>query len=205
VAFQFAELDGNLLIRPQSTQELVFPRERFEIWNWDGVDLQKESIWKQNVEREDSIQWRVAQQYINGEFDVVFNDDAKGEAADLVCLKEEEDCIRLALVHCKFTGGKSPGERVGDVVEVCSQAIRSTKWKWKWKFKDLCRHILEREKRLSRVVGVSRFLAGEASDMNRFVRLSRFKEIKPEIVIVQPGLSGTNHTQRASSDTWSST
>ena len=30
--------------------------------------------------------------------------------------------------------------------------------------------------------------------MNRFVKLSRFKEIRPEIIIVQPGLSKANHT-----------
>lgn len=186
-----SELDGNLLIKPQHTQDLVFPEERFEVWDWDGVDIRKESIWKDGAERQDSIQWRAAQQFVTGNFDVVFDDDGAGEAADLVCFKEEDDHIRLALVHCKFTKGATPGERVGDVVEVSSQAVRSAKWKWK--FKDLCRHVLEREKRLSGG-RTTRFLKGIGADMNKFVKLSRFKEIRPEIIIVQPGLSKVNHT-----------
>lgn len=187
-----SELDGNLLIRPQNTQELIFPTERFEVWDWEGVDINKESMWKDGIEHTDSIQWRAAQQFIEGNFDLVFNDDASGEAADLVCLKEEDDYIRLALVHCKFTKGSNPGERVSDVVEICSQAIRSAKWKWK--FRDLCRHVLGREKRLFKVGRPTRFLAGQASDLSRYVKISRFKEIKSEIVIVQPGLSVASHT-----------
>jgi superfamily II DNA or RNA helicase len=187
-----SELDGNLLIRPQNTQDLVFPIERFEVWDWSGVDISKESIWKGNTQRRDSIQWRAAQHFIHGNFDVIFDDDAPGEAADLVCLKEENDYIRLALVHCKFTKGSDSGERVRDVVEVSSQAVRSAKWKWK--FKDLCRHILDREKRLAKDERPTRFIKGHAIDMNKYVKISRFKEIKPEIIIVQPGLSCNEHT-----------
>ena len=190
------ELDGNLLIRPQSTETLTIPEERFEVWDWGSVDLSKESIWKSDVEREDSIQWRAAQHFIDGGFDIVFDDDSAGEAADLVCLKEEHDHIRLALVHCKFSGGDTPGERVKDVVEVCSQAVRSAKWKWK--FRDLCRHITGREKRLAKDNRLSRFLSGRPADLNRFVKISRFKEIRPEILIVQPGLSQQNRTTEQS-------
>ncbi len=182
-----SELDGNLLIVPKDTTEMKFPQERFESWQWNGVDIQKESIWKGGAERHDSIQWKAAQQFINGGFDVVFDDDGAGEAADLVCLKEEENHIRLALVHCKFTRGTTPGSRVKDVMEVSSQAVRSAKWKWK--FKDLCRHILTREKNLQGQGRSTRFLRGRNADLNNFIRMMRFKEIKPEILIVQPGLS----------------
>jgi hypothetical protein len=187
-----SELDGNLLIKPQNTQELVFPEDRFEVWDWAGVDMRKESIWKAGTERTDSIQWRAAQQFISGNFDTVFDDDGAGEAADLVCFKEEDEYIRLALIHCKFTTGTTAGERVKDVVEVSSQAVRSAKWKWK--FKDLCRHVLDREKRLTNAGRTTRFLKGSSVDMNKFVKISRFKEIRPEIIIVQPGLSKANHT-----------
>ncbi len=185
-----SELDGNLLIKPQSTQELVFPPERFEVWDWDGVDTRKESIWKGQSQREDSIQWRAASHFIKGGYEIVFDDDAAGEAADLICLKEEDESIRLTLVHCKFTKGNTSGERVTDVVEVCSQAVRSAKWKWK--FRDLCRHVIAREKNLAG--RQTRFLAGRINDLNRFVKVSRFKEIKAEIVIVQPGISCEHHT-----------
>jgi len=190
------EMDGNLLISPKVIQELVIPDDRFLVWNWTGVDFAKESMWKDNKERRDSIQWRAAREFIDAGFDVVFDDDSAGEAADLVCLKEENDYIRLALVHCKFSGGASPGERVKDVVEVCSQAVRSAKWKWK--FRDLCRHLATRQKRLTTELRPTRFLAGQPADLNRFIRMSRFKDVRAEILVVQPGLSRENRTAEQS-------
>jgi superfamily II DNA or RNA helicase len=182
-----SELDGNLLIRPQAARELEFPMERLEVWDWTGINIQFESIIKEQTIRKNSVQWKVATEYIKNGFDVVFNDDNSGEVADLIGLKDEHDHIRLALLHCKFSKGESSGERVVDVVEVSSQAVRSAKWKWK--FKDLCHHILEREKRLRSPVTGTRFLQGSAKSINHFAKLSRFKEIRPEIVIVQPGIS----------------
>ena len=186
-----SELDGNLLIRPQHAEERVFPAERFEVWDWTGVDVTKESIWKDGQQRDDSIQRRAARHFIDGGFELVFDDDSAGEAADLVCLKEETDHVRLALIHCKFTPNAG-GVRVKDVGEVCSQAVRSAKWKWK--FRDLCRHVLAREKRLARPERPTRFLRGDAAVVNRFVKISRFKEIRPEVIIVQPGISRDGHS-----------
>lgn len=140
-----------------------FPKSALKYGTGKASILKKESIWKDDAEREDSIQWRAAQHFIDGGFDIVFDDDSAGEAADLVCLKEERDHIRLALVHCKFAGGERPGERVKDVVEVCSQAVRSAKWKWK--FRDLCRHFTGREKRLAKDNRFSRFLTGRPADL----------------------------------------
>lgn len=186
------ELDSNMLIRPQQPQELTIADNRFEVWDWEGVDITKESIWKDGTERRDSIQWRAAQHYIDGGFEVVFDDDSAGEAADLVCLKEEADHIRLVLVHCKFSGGQTAGERVKDVVEVCSQAVRSAKWKWR--FRDLVRHLLGREQRLTNAERPTRFLIGRAADLGRFIKVSRFKEIRPQILVVQPGISEKGRT-----------
>lgn len=184
------ELDGNLLISPQHVDQITFPTDRMEAWDWKGIEITSESMWKNGNRRATSIQEHAARHFIDAGYDVVFDDDDHGEAADLVCLKEESDCIRLALVHCKFSGGKTPGERVKDVVEVSSQAIRSAKWKWK--FKDLCRHLAVREHVLNS--RPTRFLAGNATALNWFAKGSRFKEIRPEILIVQPGLSQTNIT-----------
>lgn len=182
-----SELDGNLLIKPQGVDQFVFPEDRIDAWDWDGVDITKESIWKDGAERHDSIQWKVAQTYQDRGFDIVFDDDNAGEAADLVCLKEEDDYIQLALIHCKFSASEDPGQRVKDVVEVCSQAIRSAKWKWK--FQDLCRHIISRERRLASAERPTRFLVGRSSELNKFIKMSKFKEVRAEILIVQPGVS----------------
>jgi superfamily II DNA or RNA helicase len=187
------ELDGNLLVSPQHVDEVAFPQHRMEVWEWEGTDITKESMWKHGQKRPSSIQEKAADHFMEAGFEVVFDDDDHGEAADLVCLKNESDHIRLALVHCKFSGGQNPGERVKDVVEVSSQAIRSAKWKWK--FKDLCRHIAVRERTLTSNTRPTRFLTGSIGDVNRFGKGSRFKEVRPEILIVQPGLSQANITK----------
>lgn len=181
-----SELDGNLLVSPRDAKRPELDEARLESWDWDEVDITKESLWHDREERQDSIQGFVASKYISGGFDVVFDDDAPGEAADLVCLKEENEHITLALVHCKFSGGQTAGERVKDVVEVSSQAIRSSKWKWQ--FRELCKHVVAREKSLRKPYRDSRFLAGEMKEINRFLALSRFKPIHAQIVVVQPGI-----------------
>ncbi len=188
-----SELDGNLLIKPQDPRELQLDARQFEAWGWNGVDLTVESLWRGGQMRRDSIQWKAAQHFIQGGFDVVFDDDGAGEAADLVCLKEEPDRIRLVLVHCKFAGGQTPGERVKDVVEVCSQAVRSAKWKWR--FRDLAQHINSRNQRLTAdAARPSRFLAGSPAELNNIVKAYRFKRVDAEILVVQPGLSLKNRT-----------
>jgi superfamily II DNA or RNA helicase len=182
-----SELDGNLLVSPKERRELVLAPERFEAWDWSGTNINLESIWKNGKERSDSIQQRAANHYRDGGFELIFNDDDKGEAADLICLKDEPDRIRLALVHCKFSGGFEPGARVKDVVEVCSQAVRSAKWQWR--FRALCRHIAVRERTLRTAERPTRFIQGKHKDLNQFMRVSRFKQVTAEIVVVQPGLS----------------
>ncbi|MGV6476497.1 DEAD/DEAH box helicase [Azotobacter vinelandii] len=188
-----SELDGNLLIQPRNPRELILDATQFEPWDWTGFDLTKESYWKDGVGREDSIQWKVAQAYMDGDFDVVFDDDSAGEAADLVCLKEEGDVIRLAMIHCKFSGAATKGERIKDAVEVCSQAVRSAKWKWR--FADLCRHLLGREERLKSFARPTRFFQGNAARLSELLRQSRFKSIAAEVLIVQPGISATSRSE----------
>jgi len=187
------ELDGNHLIGPQNPQDLTIDDDRFDAWLWPGVDFRKESIWKGGMQREDSIQWHVAQHYVGAGFELVFDDDASGEAADLVCLKEVEDHIRIAFVHCKFSGGQAAGERVKDVVEVCSQAVRCAKWNGR--FSQLCHHLKHRSATLSDPErGRNRFIVGSQSDLNHLLKLSRFKEVRPEVVVAQPGLSISGRT-----------
>jgi len=184
--FDLAELDGNLILRPQNPYDLKLPASCLHAWDWSKTDITKESIWKGGASRQDSIQWAAAQKMIAAGFDVVFDDDGPGEAADLVCMKEEADYIRLALVHCKFSGGGAAGARIKDVVEVASQGIRSAKWTGK--FKELCRHLVNRSERRA-VAGRSFTLLGSLAEIGQLAKASRLKEIRPEIVLVQPGVS----------------
>ena len=73
------ELDGNMLIQPQDPRNLQIGEERFEAWDWTGVDLTKESYWKDDLARVDSVQWKAAQHFIQGGFGTVFDDDGAGD------------------------------------------------------------------------------------------------------------------------------
>ena len=182
-----SELDGNLLIKPHNPQDLQISDQFFEAWDWSRVDITKESIWKDGVKREDSIQWHVAQAYIANGYTIVFDDDGANEAADLVCIKENDDHIALVLIHCKFSGGSEPGERIKDAVEVTSQAIRSSKWPGD--FKRLCTHLLNRDHKRSRAPSQQFLLVGNGADITRMARAWRFKEVRTKVLIVQPGIS----------------
>lgn len=188
-----SELDGHLLIKPEETPELSFPADRFAVWDWDGIDVTRESLWRDGAAHEDTVQAHAARHFIDAGYDVVFDDDAAGEAADLICFKMDDETIHFALVHCKFSVNVG-GARLEDAVEVCSQAVRSGRWLWK--FKELCRHITKREQRIRSDIRPSRFLHGGTQEMNNILRASRFKEIQGQIVIVQPGISRANHSDR---------
>jgi superfamily II DNA or RNA helicase len=186
------ELDANLHIKPNNPQEFAIAEDRFEPWDWSGVDFTKETMWKGGKIRDESIQMHAAKHFLDDGFDIIFDDDASGEAADLVCVKLEEDRIRVAFVHCKFAGGATPGERIKDVVEVSSQAIRSTKWNGR--FHQLVKHIKKRDDALGTDARPSRFIAGTAADLNQLLNVSRTKPVRSEILIVQPGLSKAART-----------
>ena len=188
-----SELDGHLLIKPEKASELSFPLSRFDAWEWDGVDVRKESLWRDGAKRDNSIQGRVARHFIDIGYDVVFDDDGPGEAADLICFKMEDEKIYYSLVHCKFSENVG-GARLEDAVEVCSQAIRSGRWIWK--FKDLCQHILRREQRLKSDSRQTRFLRGGTSEMRSVLGASRFYELQAQIVIAQPGISRNKHSPK---------
>ena len=188
-----SEVDGNILLKAENSGLVPIPEERLVPWQWPYTDITKESIWKGQDKREDSIQWRMATHYVEEDFSVVFDDDGAGEAADLVCLKEEDNHIRLVLVHCKFSGKPEEGKRIKDVVEVASQAVRSARRPGN--FTRLMDHIGHRDKTRNLASGRKLFLVGTRAEISRLEKLHRFKQVKTEIIIVQPGVSKSKITE----------
>ena len=187
-----SELDGCAHVVPRDRDLQTFPSQRLEAWDWTGVNIEKESMWKDGLLRKDSVQYHAYEQERHAGFDVIFDDDDSGEIADLLCLKEETDHIRLRLLHCKFTTKSDPGKRVKDVVEVCSQAVRSSRWIWR--FPELCKRLLSRDTKLGKKGSGTRFLHGDGPKLQYLVKASRFKPVSAEIVVVQPGLSKASIT-----------
>jgi len=185
-----SELNGAELVVLKNRSSVAFPQSHLDGWDWTGTDIRKESMWKDKTLRADSIQYKVSA-LEEQSFDIVFDDDDAGEAADLVCIREETDRICLKLIHCKFTTSQSAGERIKDVVEVCAQAIRSSRWSWR--FDKLSTHLMRRE--TSVLNGrTTRFRKGTARDLRTIASNRKNKRIETEIVIVQPGLSAANIT-----------
>lgn len=188
-----SELDGNLLIEPKQNQGVIFPLGNIEVWEWTGTDITKESQWKDKSIRTESVQYRVLQEFIKNGCEVVIDDDDSGEAADVICITETQEKIKVLLIHCKFSGGNLPGQRVKDVMEVCGQASRSVKWSWK--FPELCKHIINRESERGRGGRRTRFTKGRLNDVLHYSKASRFKPVEFEVLAVQPGLSKSNMTE----------
>ena len=54
-----SEINGNILLKSENSGLVRISPERLEPWNWSGVDIDIESIWKDGAERKNSVQWRV--------------------------------------------------------------------------------------------------------------------------------------------------
>lgn len=138
----------------------LFDKDEIVGFNWQGTDIRVESMGYQRNQK--SIQWRWFNE-MQGDYDVIINDDGKGESADLVGLKILDDCILLTLVHCKYSSTNAAGARLNDLYEVCGQAQRCIRWKH-LNLSYLYHHIKRREHQW-RSRGHSRFLKGTIKDL----------------------------------------
>lgn len=168
-----------------------YDRENIKVIDWTGVDIKKES---QKLTRVvDSIQYKMIQDLINsGTYDIVFDDDGSGEAADIVTFKvnDENSKIDIELYHLKYSHGEEPGARIDDLYEVCGQAQKSIFWRAKGGY-ELCKHLMAREgKRISNN-GKSRFQGATTIEDIRIIKDKSRKRYKCDfkVYIVQPGLS----------------
>jgi superfamily II DNA or RNA helicase len=184
---------GGQLMRPRKSRLYPFDPDTIVIWNWDGVDPKKESQTTKKIS--DSIQRRtldvISEASWTPKYGIIFDDDAPGEAADVIGISTSEGALKVDLFHCKYSKGVS-GKRIRDVCEVCGQAQRSRKWK-----DDIDRlfvHLANREKSRLKDSGVSRFERGNFKLLQtmRFEARSLVSEFR--VFIVQPGLSKSGAT-----------
>ncbi|MCE7995489.1 MAG: DEAD/DEAH box helicase family protein [Roseivirga sp.] len=169
----------------------TYPQDRLETWDWGSTSLSDESMGKE--ENKNTIQYFTFEKLEN-EYDVIFNDDAKGEAADLVCLKELEDnSIELCLVHCKNAKGGKVSRDIDNMYTVCGQAQKSIRWKHMG-LSELQLH-LRRRHQLWQDSGASRILKGDFKTMSYLKNKSRQVKVSFKVLIVQPGLSKATVTE----------
>jgi hypothetical protein len=184
-----ASLKGNRLTVLKGKFD-PYPKEKIQTWEWKRVNIRKESqgITKQT----DSIQFRVIEKLKKRNYQIIFDDDDSGEAADVVTVNVEEKSnkekhICVEFYHCKFSLGDTPGGRIKDLYELCGQAQKSIHW-MEDPYK-LFAHLLRREPRKEKGQEMSRFERGDADDLFEVMEMSRVYAVELKIFIVQPGLS----------------
>jgi hypothetical protein len=190
-----SSLEGNKLTRLK-VKYPPYDRQKIEAWDWPNIDLKKES---QGVNKEsDSIQYHVLVELKKGTYDVIFDDDDKGEAADVVTIRIGErdngrKVIEVEFYHCKYSKEKFPGRRIGDLYEVCGQAQKSIHWMESYaKQVELFTHLLRREPKRKEGQEATRFEKGNRDDLIKIREMSRVLPMELKIFIVQPGLSRAN-------------
>jgi len=186
-----SSLEGNTFT-PLKAKYPPYDRDKIVVGIWDGIDLRKES---QGVAKaRDTIQFRVIEELKKRDFDVIFDDDGSGEAADVVAIKlvEDPNCeqrIEVEFYHCKYSK-KDPGRRIEDMYEVCGQAQKSVRWMYSHdKQVELFSHLLRREPKRSKRRQSSRFELGDKDRLVTIREMARVCPLRLRIFMVQPGIS----------------
>lgn len=102
-----------------------------QVMNWAGVNIRIES------QGPDRLPGTI-QHYVIGllqqeqAYEIIFDDDGAGEAADIVAIKVDRTRPALPIIEVEFYdlkyAGGEPGARIDDLYVVCGQAQRSTSW-----------------------------------------------------------------------------
>ncbi|WP_144083853.1 DEAD/DEAH box helicase [Brevibacillus panacihumi] len=178
-------MENNIYVSPHSTVSSPFHLEKIIPWSWDSVDITKES--QKEEKRKNSIQYFLIQDLITKDYDVIFDDDSAGEAADVITIKVEDQRIKVEFYHCKYSSEERAGSRVSDLYAVCGQTQKSIRWKES--IYALLRHMEKREAKRIKDDKPTRFEKGDLKKVSEIRKMAKFYPYDLEITIVQPGLS----------------
>ena len=182
-----AELDGNVLIKPRTPQTHQFSLNALLVQDWKDVDIERESKWKDGVQRLDSVQHFVIERLLEDpSYGLVIDDDDSGEAADVIAIRDGPERVEVHFLHCKFSDAANPGSRADDLYVVCGQAQKGVMWTLS--FENLVKHIVHRENK-ARNGRPTRFERGDLKALYRIQRASRKALPAYVMTVVQPGVS----------------
>ncbi|MBT9395049.1 DEAD/DEAH box helicase family protein [Hymenobacter sp. NST-14] len=168
----------------------LFPAAAIEAWDWTGVDISAESQGVLPIT--DSVQYRVIQELQQEDYDIIYDDDSSGEAADVVTIKLHADKIAVELFHLKYAQKGKVGKAVKNLYEVCGQTQRSVHWKHR-RPEALFQHLLRRDPKTKKGVSRSRLEKGTLQDLENLKRLAKRQlPVEFAFIIVQPSISQAN-------------
>lgn len=149
--------------------------------NWGGVDISNESMGFGSLEK-NSIQYHFYQK-IKDEYELIYNDDNRGEIADLIGIKRVDNIIHIHLFHLKFANKGKITRRIDNFYEVCGQAQKSLNWKHTDP-KRFFSHLFKRLKNKNRILKGNEDLLEEIQTNATWGMQRNY-----EISIVQPGVN----------------
>lgn len=164
-----------------------YPKDALIVLNWDGINLKRES---QGRDRDQTtVQARTLQRIESlDDWDIILDDDSAYETADIVALKATDGVLRVHLTHCKFSSEETGGARIGDLYEVCGQAMKSVVWRNK--LLSMMENLRRREQNRQTDKGFSGFIKGDGAKLLSILdSVHRMKRVDFTIAISQPGLS----------------
>ena len=185
-------LEGNQYVELKGTRP-PYDAAKIQAWDWATVNIRKES--QGDGKEPDSIQAKVIRELQTRDYDMIVDDDRKGEAADVVAIringgKAAPSSIDVEFFHCKYSQQDEPGRRVGDLYEVCGQAQKSVSWMSSpEKRTDLFTHLLRRQAHRQDLGAPSRYELGDGELLQTIREISHVCPVSLKISIVQPGVS----------------
>jgi superfamily II DNA or RNA helicase len=187
-------LEGNLYTEIEHINS-VFDRQQIFGLDWGNTNLREES--QTYLKKPTSIQYYMLEKLkAEGKYQVIMDDDDKGEVADIVAfdVDQRNNLLNIDLFHCKYANGGTVGSRIDNFYAVCAQAQKSIKWMENTDL--LFRQLQRRSDKRLRVKGVSRFEIGDADLLDIYRRKAK-KDLKVHlrIFIVQPGLSVSRYKE----------
>ncbi len=173
------------LLRPDRALE-PFDRGDLVVLDWTGTNIRKES---QTSDRDrESIQFKMLDRLVSSEmWDIVIDDDGSGEIADCVSIAIRDDSLVIRLTHCKYSSEDNPGARVGDLYEVCGQAMKSGVIRRD--VPSFFAKLIKRERQRRGRGAPSGFILGTPDELLNIRDAARLLRPILEVEIVQPGVS----------------
>ncbi len=184
-----SQLFGNLFVKLK-VQPDVISNDLIIVDNWNGVNINKES---QDIAPyiQDSIQYYFIEK-IKNDFQIIYDDDGKGEIADIIGINDSSTIIDIHLYHLKYAKNGTVSNDIDNFYQVCGQAEKSLKWKHK-DGRDFFNHLFKRKTKTLGGNTCSRIIKGTEEDLENLLNQAKWtKAMRFHIYIVQPSLSKAN-------------
>jgi superfamily II DNA or RNA helicase len=184
-----SQLLQNLYVKLKVVPDVI-PLGSIETDNWDDVSIGKES---QDIAPyiQDSIQYYFIEK-IKNDFQIIYDDDGKGEIADIIGINDSETAIDIHLYHLKYASGGVVNNNIDNFYQVCGQAQKSLKWKHR-EGKEFFNHLFKRKVKTLAGATCSRIIKGTEDDLESLASQAKYtKPMNFHIYIVQPSLSKAN-------------